>query len=385
MTSTTVMSRAAAANLRGGANRHLPPIVRVLEDLRRLRRVGATVQPEVVANLLFEATEPKTLTAYTPRQLTELAFSIVVVLGRGSPGDAQDSMEQWLVPVGDEIMRRGAQGFYSKDIGAALETFAPRLPSHPVSRMLAHRGVSLRSSMSCSDLCTVLWSRSLLVSRTDDAGLISDVENIIQEMHRKGFHNLPTLPALFRLLKGIASLPSMTPSIDTAVDALATSLSQQEGLLRDQLQSKQVNFLLYALTESRGAPTGTWGGRKKFLQVMLPIVANHINDGKLSRDTAVSCLRAYARSCKKSKTNGEQQQQHGDNSSLGDVDLTRTSQELLARCSPWILEVLSEAHTLPVTWLTNLLFVYSSSSETCYSPNTEATPVVLSKVVTMLE
>ncbi|KAF4682953.1 hypothetical protein FOZ60_009816 [Perkinsus olseni] len=250
--------------------------------------------------------------------------------------------------------------------------------------MLAHRGVSLRSSMSCSDLCTVLWSRSLSVSRTDDAGLISDVENIIQEMHRKGFHNLPTLPALFRLLKGIASLPSITPSIDTAVDALAMSLSQQEGLLKDQLQSKQVNFLLYALTESRGAPSGTWRGRKRFLQAMLPIVAKHMNDGRLSRDTAVSCLRAYARSCRKSTTTGEQQQQAGD-STLGDVDLTRTSQELLARCSPWILEVLSESHTLPVTWLTNLLFVYSSSSEACYSPNAEATPVVLSKVVTMLE
>ncbi|KAF4699867.1 hypothetical protein FOZ63_015365 [Perkinsus olseni] len=386
MTSTTVISRTAAAGLRGGANHHLPPIVRALDDLRRWRR--ATVQPEAVANLLFEATEPKTLTAYTPRQLTELAFSIVVLLGRGSPGDAQDdSMEQWLIPVGDEIMRRGAQGFYSKDIGAALETFAPRLPSHPVSRMLAHRGVSLRSSMSCSDLCTVLWARSLhLVSRTEDAGLISDVENIIQEMHRKGFHNLPTLPALFRLLKGIASLPSITPSIDTAVDALAMSLSQQEGLLRDQLQSKQVNFLLFALTESRGAPSGTWRGRKRFLQAMLPIVAKHTNDGILSRDTAVSCLRAYARSCRKSSTTtGEQQLQAGD-SFLGEaVDLTRMSQELLARCSPWILEVLSEAHTLPVTWPTNLLFVYSSSSETCYSPNTEATPVVLSKVVTLLE
>ncbi|KAF4692100.1 hypothetical protein FOZ62_023045 [Perkinsus olseni] len=300
MTSTTVISRTAAAGLRGGANHHLPPIVRALDDLRRWRR--ATVQPEAVANLLFEATEPKTLTAYTPRQLTELAFSIVVLLGRGSPGDAQDdSMEQWLIPVGDEIMRRGAQGFYSKDIG-------------------------------------------------------------------------------------IASLPSITPSIDTAVDALAMSLSQQEGLLRDQLQSKQVNFLLFALTESRGAPSGTWRGRKRFLQAMLPIVAKHTNDGILSRDTAVSCLRAYARSCRKSSTTtGEQQLQAGD-SFLGEaVDLTRMSQELLARCSPWILEVLSEAHTLPVTWPTNLLFVYSSSSETCYSPNTEATPVVLSKVVTLLE
>lgn len=49
------------------------------------------------------------------------------------------------------------------------------------------------------------------------------------------------------------------------------------------------------------------------------------------------------------------------------------------------LLVVSEADTLPVTWLTNLLFVYSSSSETCYDPRTEASVVVLAKALAMLE
>lgn len=125
-----------------------------------------------------------------------------MVMGRDA--HAKEGIDQWLTPVGDEIMRRGAQGFYSKDIGktvsafvvrkalyylgTALETFVSRLPSHPVSSMLAHRGVSLMSSMSCSDLSTVLWSRSLLVAHSgvEDAGLMPDVEAIINDMHRRG-------------------------------------------------------------------------------------------------------------------------------------------------------------------------------------------------------
>lgn len=62
------------------------------------------------------------------------------------------------------------------------------------------------------------------------------------------FDNLPSVPALFRLLKGIALLPYTSPIVDTVLDALALSLSQQEDYLRGQLQPKQINFLLYALT-----------------------------------------------------------------------------------------------------------------------------------------
>ncbi|KAF4679637.1 hypothetical protein FOZ60_014787, partial [Perkinsus olseni] len=110
----------------------------------------------------------------------------------------------------------------------------------------------------------------------------------------------------------------------------------------DQLQSKQVNFLLYALTESRGAPEWYVEGRKeRFLQAMLPIVAKHMNDGRLSRDscgtTASSLSVLLECEGQKSTTTGEQQQQAGD-STLGDVDLTRTSRGASGQVQPWILE-----------------------------------------------
>ncbi|KAF4652144.1 hypothetical protein FOL47_011242, partial [Perkinsus chesapeaki] len=95
------------SKVRSAGTSALPPMIRVLEELRKLRKVK--VDPEEVITLLYEATEPKTLTAYTSRQLAELAYSIVMVIGEGTE-------VEWLSSVGDEIMRRGGQGFYSRDI-----------------------------------------------------------------------------------------------------------------------------------------------------------------------------------------------------------------------------------------------------------------------------
>ncbi|KAF4649625.1 hypothetical protein FOL47_001886, partial [Perkinsus chesapeaki] len=228
--------------------------------------------------------------------------------------------------------------------------------------------------MSCSDLCTILWSRCIIADKEGDPGLIKDVEDLMMEMKRKGY-DLPSVPPLFRLLKGISTLPSTTALIDSALDDLAMSVANDNNPIRRQLQAKQVNFLLYSLTEGKGIVGGyarKWQGRRRLLEVMMPVVGGYINEGDtaFTRDTAVSCLRAYARSCTINGISNE---------------MTYLTKELIRDVTPWIQKTLNDSDTLPITWLTNMLFIYSSSSETCFDYKSEATPMVLSRIVAMLE